>query len=381
MNRFWLYLFFGLFTLNLLANSLAFGFWYSPQHRIGCLVPLSGNDERLAKEVLKGLILGLEVLEQRSSFTLSVYDSGGEVHQAVQAIEKMVQEDCDVAVALLGKKTARSTLIKAQQQGLPLIAMTAEVNIPTGNYIYRDFVSPEVQMDNLVDFITDNLRLSSFAVLFPENEYGYLYFSLFEDRIKKHGGKIVVAIRYPVGTSDFGAQIKKIIGEEIVKAKPEEVLENPPSLPFEAVFIPDDVVTSTFIISQFAYYNVNNLVFLGTALWNDKKFIHNIKGYCKAVYFPTGFTTQAPQPWVREFLSDYQSHYNTLPNYLAAQAYEIGRMLIYLKKINNLNIQNMYEYIQNFPGITGITSFLPNGEVTKKIYIMEGKNGRISLIP
>ncbi|MCD6319607.1 MAG: penicillin-binding protein activator [Candidatus Desulfofervidaceae bacterium] len=368
--------------LNLFVSfSFAFEFWRFSRYRIGCLVPLSGDDERLGKEALKGLLLSLEILERHSSFTISVYDSGGKARQAVQAVEKMVEDGCDVAVALLGKKTARPTLVEAQQRRLPVIAMTAEPDIPTGGYIYRDFVSPEIQMENLVGFITTKLGFSSFAVLYPENEYGYLYLSLFEDKVKKYGGKIITAISYPAGISDFGTQIKKILGEEIVEAKPEEILTNSPSLPFEAVFIPDDVLTSTFIISQFAYYNVDNLVFLGTALWYDKKFIHKIRGYCKAVYFPTGFTSQASQPWVKEFLSDFQGHYSTPPNYLTAQAYEIGRVLIYLKKFNKLDIQNMHEYIQNFPGITGVTSFLPNGEVTKKIYIMKGENGAISIAP
>lgn len=346
------------------SPSFAFDFWPHPRYRIGCLVPLSGDDERLGKEVLKGLLLGLQTLERSSSFTLSVYDSGGEAHQAVQAVEKMTHEGCKVAVALLGKKTARATLVEAQQMGLPLIAMTAEPDIPTGGYIYRDFVSPEIQMENLVNFVTTHLGFSSFAVLYPENEYGYLYLSLFKNKVREYGGKVVTAIGYLPGTSDFGAQIKKILRKK-----------------FEAVFIPDDTLTSTFIISQFAYYNADKLVFLGTALWQDKKFMRKIKGYCKAVYFPTGFTPQAPQPWVRAFLSDFGSHYHTPPNYLNAQAYEIGRILIYLKKLNGLNIKDMYEYIQNFPGVTGVTSFLPNGEVTKKIYIMEGKNGRLSLMP
>jgi ABC-type branched-subunit amino acid transport system substrate-binding protein len=106
-----------------------------------------------------------------------------------------------------------------------------------------------------------------------------------------------------------------------------------------------------------------------------------IEGYCKTAYFPTGFTLQAKQPWVKQFIKDFREVYSVSPDYLSAQGYEVGRILVYLKSLNQLSLKNIHKTIQNFPGTTGLTTFLPNGEVSKKIYIMEIKHGRISLVP
>jgi len=359
----------------------AFNFWGSSSHGICCLLPLNGENKKLGENVLKGLLLGLDVLKG-SSFSVFVYDSGGISETALHALKNMEGQNCDVLISLLGKNTAQAVISRAYKIGLPVIALTAESNILKGKgFIYRDFITPEIQIENLLDLVMKKLNYTSFAVFYPEDQYGERYMRLFITGVRKRGGSVIKLITYPPKTTDFTIQIKSLLGKEMVEKKPEMMLKMPPHFPFDAVFIPDNALTSAFIISQFAYYNAKNLVFLGTALWDDPEFAKMIKGYCKAAYFPTGFTLQAKQPWVRQFIKDFRKSYHASPDYLSAQGYEVGRILVYLKKLNRLPPQDIHETIQNFPGPTGLTSFLPNGEVVKKIYIMEIKHGKCSLIP
>jgi len=370
-----------LFFLFFIPSVFAFDFGGGSGCDICCLLPLNGENKKLGESVLKGLLLGLDVLKT-SSFSVFVYDSGGISETALHALKNMERQNCDVLVALLGKNTAQPVISRAYRIGLPVIALTAELNILKGRgFIYRDFITPEIQIENLLDLVMRKLNYTSFVVFYPEDQYGERYVKLFITGVRKRGGSVIKLITYPPKTTDFTIQIKSLLGKEMVEQKPEKILKIPSHFPFDAVFIPDNALTSAFIISQFAYYNAKNLVFLGTALWDDSEFAKMIKGYCKAAYFPTGFAIQAKQPWVRQFINDFRKNYHVFPNYLSAQGYEVGRILLYLKSLNRLPLKNIHELIQNFPGPTGLTSFLPNGEVVKKIYIMEIKHGKCSLIP
>ncbi|MDL1956941.1 MAG: penicillin-binding protein activator [Candidatus Desulfofervidus auxilii] len=367
--------------LFFLVFSFGFDFFnFRTKYHLACLLPLNGEKKIIAQDTLKGLLLGLEIFKKDSNFILSIYDTEGNPMAVTQALEKIAKDDYEMVIALLGKKTTLPAVIKARTLGIPLIILSSEENLPLGDGIYRDFITPKIQIENLLNFVMAELGLSTFVIFCPKDTYGQKFSRLFKEEVEKKGGEIKAIITYLPGTTDFGPQIKKLIGKEIAEAKPETLLEKPPKLPFEAVFIPDIYLNSAFIISQFAYYNVRDLIFLGTTLWGHPKFAQMIKGNCQAAYFPTGFTLQARQPWVQEFIAEFRKTYKIFPNYLSAQGYEVGRILVYLKSLKNLHLENAYEAIQNFPGVTGLTSFLSNGEVKKKIYIMEISNGIVNLV-
>ena len=376
MKRYLYILYILFFTFVLVSPSFALLPWFGTRHRIGCLISLDDNNKTISLSVLKGLSLGMEVLNENTSLSLYVYNTASDPFYACQQLERMIKDGCKVGVALLGKKTAQAVIKKAQEFHFPLIIMSPEENVSLGNSVYIDFVTPRIQMENLVHFAIRTLGQSSFVVLYPQNNYGYQYAFLFSNLVVQNGGKLQEVIGYPPNTADFGRFIKRIIGSKVAEAKPELLLLKPPSFSFDAIFIPDTPLISTFIISQFAYYNARNLIFLGTSLWAEKGFAQKVKNYCQAVYYPIGFTSKAFQPWVESFIEKYKNTFQTLPNYLSAQAYEIGRILVYLAKVANLKMEEASIYIQNFPGVTGITTFLPNGKIKKRIWIVESKRGR-----
>ncbi len=323
--------------------------------------------------VLKGLSLALEVLSSSPAFKLRVYNTASDPNYAAMQLKKMQKDGCSLGVALLGQKTAKGVVHMAQKIKMPLIVMTNERNLELGQVVYRDFVTDQIQLMNLASFALQDLGLHSFIILYPQNKYGQRYAHLFASAVVQNGGEIRKMFGYPPQKTDFGDIIKKIIGYRIAESSPEILITHPPTFPFDAIFIADTSLEATFIISQFAYYNARNLIFLGTALWNNPKFLSNIKQYCRAIYFPSPFNPKAQKPWVRAFVKRYQSAYKELPNYLAAQAYEIGTIIGYLESVAHLDIKGLPQYVQNFPGVTGTTTFLTNGDVDKKIWIVEVK--------
>ena len=96
--------------------------------------------------------------------------------------------------------------------------MSPEENVSLGNSVYLDFVTPRIQMENLVHFAIRTLGQSSFVVLYPQNNYGYQYAFLFSNLVVQNGGKLQEVIGYPPNTADFGRFIKRIIGSKVAEA-------------------------------------------------------------------------------------------------------------------------------------------------------------------
>lgn len=335
--------------------ALGAGIKGKPVYGIGCLLPLSGPQQSSGQQILNGLMLALGIFDNPSlPYKIFVWDTQNDLHQATMGVEALEKKGVMVIISLLQDEAVEAVCNKTQVLGIPIVVLSPKPYIPDiGDFVFRDFITPEIQVKNLVNYVFNQLNFSSFAILHPKNSYGEGFSKVFKTTVFGYGGKIIKDIVYSPDTKDFKHQIKTIIESH-----------------FDAIFIPDEPLRAALIISQFAFYAKRDLVFLGTDLWYTPQFIKLIKGQFKTAYFAVGFTEKATEPWVIEFVKKFKATYNEPPQYLAAQAYDIGKMLVYLLSQQTCDIQSIL-MLKNFHGVTGITSFLPNGDVDKKLHIMQ----------
>ncbi len=335
-----------------------------PVYGIGCLLPLSGPQQSSGRQVLNGLMLALGIFDNPSlPYKIFVWDTKNDLYQATMGVKALKKKGAMVIISLLQDEAVEAVCNKAQILGIPIMVLSPKPYIPDiGDCVFRDFVTPKIQVKNLVNYVFNQLKFSSFAILRPKNSYGKEFSEAFKVTVFGYGGKIIKDVAYSPDTKDFKPQI-----ETIVKSH------------FDAIFIPDEPLVAALIISQFAFYAETDLIFLGTDLWYTSQFIKLIEGQFKTAYFAVGFTEKAREFCVAEFVKRFKARYNEPPQYLAAQAYDIGEILVYLSSQQTQDIQSML-ILNNFHGVTGITSFLPNGDVDKKLHIMQIISGRFTLV-
>lgn len=309
-------------------------------------------------------MLALGIFDNPSlPYKIFVWDTQNDLYQATMGVKALKKKGAMVIIGLLQDQAIKLVCNKAQKLGIPIVVLSPKPHIPDiGDFVFRDFITPEIQVKNLFNYVFNQLNFSSFAILRPKNSYGDEFSRAFKVTVFSHGGKIVKDIVYSPDTRDFKSQIKAIIKSH-----------------FDAIFIPDEPLRAALIISQFAFYAERDLVFLGTDLWYTPQFIKLIEGQFKTVYFAVGFTEKAREPCVVEFVRRFKAKYNEPPQYLAAQAYDIGKMLIYLLSQKTWDKQSIL-MLKDFHGVTGITSFLPNGDADKKLPIMRIINGRFAVV-
>ncbi|MBI9111607.1 penicillin-binding protein activator [Maridesulfovibrio ferrireducens] len=147
-------------------------------------------------------------------------------------------------------------------------------NLEEGKQAWRFFSSPEDQIRASLDLAINDLGITDFAVLYPQEKFGRQMSKIFWNMAKSRGAKITGMESYP--PNDF-PKWGKVVGK-LVKA-PEKKAENEADgldedaplteTDFGAVFIPDTWRQAQLLIPHFFFHEADTLVFLGPELWSQ----------------------------------------------------------------------------------------------------------------
>jgi ABC-type branched-subunit amino acid transport system substrate-binding protein len=270
-----------------------------------------------------------------------------------------------------------------------------------GDYVFRNFLTPEMQVRRLVSYAAEVLEVNRYVILYPEEKYGVTFMNLFWDEVIRHNGKVVGVEAYNPNHTDFAEPIKRLVGlyydvpkdlEEIVRPpKPEEEppkadtpaeearkrkeAEGPEAIvDFEAVFIPDAPNKTGLIIPQLAFYDIENVYLLGTNLWHSSKLIEMAKDYVQGAIMPDGFFPDSQTAGVQEFVRRFEFTFGHRPGVIEATTFDTAWILfqtVNRPDIRSRNaIKNELLNLRDFPGMTGRTSFDESGEAQKDLSLL-----------
>lgn len=328
---------------------------------IGCLLPLSGPFAAYGQEVLNGISLGM-VSAPMDGVKLEVIikDTAGKPEKALDELESLVTTRKVVGViGPLSSKTAAFISKKAQELGVPMIALTQRRDIvKAGDMVFRNFLTPAQEIDSLLEVAMGQLGLERFGILYPDNAYGRFCMNLFWDRLDEMGGSVTAVESYPTDITDFADQIKKMVG-----------LSAPPLIDFDAVFIPDTYQRVAMIAPQLAFHDVRGVRLIGTRLWHSPKLLEMAGNYLQGAVFSSGFVTESENPRVMDFVTDYKNNFGAIPGILAANGYDTIRLLKTILAENDPKTRdNLRQALLDMPvfdGVTGPFRFDAEGEALK----------------
>jgi branched-chain amino acid transport system substrate-binding protein len=358
---------------------------------VGCLLPLTGPFAIYGEEVLNGIQLGAGMFdesEQDPALELVIRDTKGEPEDAVSGLEDLViNEKVMAIIGPLSSRTAVAVAKRAQELGVPIIALTQREGITKeGEMVFRNFLMPSQEVNRLVDSAVNERGMKRFCILYPDNSYGRFLMNLFWDRVEELGGTVTAVEAYQPDKTDFADQIKKTVGlyyprphalaQALREMRPPEQEESEldpegpePVVDFDAVFIPDNFQRVAMIAPQLAYHDVFDVQLMGTNLWQSQQLIEMAGDYVQDAIFPSGFVALSGEPGVEWFVKDYQENFDASPGVLAATGYDTIRLLKKVMALEGIqtrkDVQRALLGIQDFTGVTGNISFDPQGEAKK----------------
>jgi ABC-type branched-subunit amino acid transport system substrate-binding protein len=394
------------------------------RYTIGCLLPFSGRLKAYGNQALKGVELALSRFSSQNGrplIKIIFKDTESDPDKGVQAVKELFKEN--VAAIIGPLVTAEAAAMEAQNCGIPIITLTQKEDITQiGDYVFRNFLTPKMQVKAIVSFAAETLGLRNYAILYPDENYGTTFMNLFWDEVLAHGGRVVGAEAYNSAQTDFADPIKKLVGlyyevpkdlkVRMAKAykaeKSSDLIENSantdrkvagpakdkvqkkaldpkdakeqepePIVDFEAVFIPDAPKKAGLIIPQLAFYDIRNTYLLGTNLWHSDSLIAMSPQSIEGAVITDGFFAESAAAGVRDFVQDFVKTYGEEPEFIEAVAYDTAMILFEMVSRPDIRFRSELKkgllQLSNFEGVTGLTSFESNGDVRKKLYLLKIK--------
>ncbi len=309
-----------------------------------------------------------------------------------------------------------------------------------GPYVFRNCITSTQQGQAVAQFAVDKMCLREFAILYPKNPYGVEFKDIFSSYINQLGGKVLGLAAYEDDETDFRWQAEYLSSTEpeaiFIPDYADKVVLIAPQLAFYTTRdsledLPRDVLldegeskrekeeqqkllaaelmeetgsgwwmesggTETLpptiiphrknpleveaaTLPEGQTSNVPKVILLGTNGWYSPQLAKDGGKFVEQAVFPTGFYNNSRSPVVQSFIRLYKNRFRQAPNLLSAQAYDAARILTTaLKEAPDRNsLQQNLLNTQDFPGVSGHTSFNSEGDSEKELFIMGIKNGRL----
>jgi len=357
------------------------------KYTVGVILPLSGIHSPFGERALQGIQSAIKETDY-PLLSLAIRDSKGSPEEAEKAVEELVNKEKVIAVIgpLLSVDVDLAAK-KAQQLKVPLLTFSQkEPGSNKEDFVFRNSLSPSEQIQTLANFATKELKLATFAVFYPNSSYGLYFKNLFSQEITRDGGKVLGSVVYEEGQTDFSQEIKeffriKPVQKHDSRGKKEEEFKS--LLSVDGVFIPDSSDHVGMILSQMAYYDVKG-TFLGTNSWNGPGLISIGGKGSEGAVFVDAFFNKAPSPLVARFVEEFRKTFQRDPETLEALSYDGAKFIkeiLQTKTVASpLQLQEGFQRIKNFQGVSGLKGFREDGRAIRTLCILKVEKGQIEKI-
>ena len=379
---------------------------YVEAKTIGAVLPLSGKNAVLGQKVLRSIELGLGLDQPGSAFKLAVMDSEGNPDNARRGVERLVKEDNVIAIiGSLLSRTGPAVAAKAAELGVPSIALSQKAGLTEiGPTVFRNAVTSEMQVRELVRTAMNDLHLRRFAVLFPNDPYGVEFSNIFWDEVLARGGTVTAAQVYNPKDTDFRAVCQRLVGTWYIEGREDEfkmlgkekVSEDgkkkngqhqeqssddvlPPIVDFDAVFIPDSAKMMSEMAAFLSYVGLRNVKLLGTNLWSTPGLGKRAGLFANDLVYVDANPLSTERTAANGFLQAYQQQFKDVPTSIEMQAYDsalILRTLIAQGAGSRESLTRKLTDLHHFQGAVGFLEMSPQREIRRPLVpFVTGPNG------
>jgi ABC-type branched-subunit amino acid transport system substrate-binding protein len=333
--------------------------------KIGVILPMSGKYKLYGQKAMRGIELALARLSESGikDLSIEVKDSMSDPDQAARCVAQLGEKN---VFSILGPiLVSRQAADNAQALGIPMIALTQKTEFPQyGDYIFSNFITPEMQVQALGTYVFHELGLRRVAGLYPDDKYGNRYIQVFRQMVDQFDGYLTAVQAYDGSKTDFSEAIKALI--------------NNTGLNFQALFIPDSVSRINLILPQLVYHDAKDFTLLGTNLWHRDSLLKETRRYNQNAVVCDGYFSGSANPETAWFDNAFQNLYQERPGFLEAIAYDTTQILFRAANADDVSSEKQLKDVLQgqfiFDGATGHTRFDETGTPHKRLFLITIKD-------
>ncbi len=343
--------------------------------KVGVFMSLTGSTANFGISSVNGIKMATDEANAQGGvlgkqIELLVQDNRSDAQEAATIVTRFVTQD--KVHAILGEVASSRSIAAApiaQNAKIPMVSPSSTNPEVTrkGDYIFRTCFTDPIQGAAIGEFAAKNLNAKRTGLLIDrKNDYSVGLGQFIRETFTKLGGQIVVEQSYQEGDTDFNGQLTSI------KAQNPDVL-----------FVPG-YYGEVGLVAQQAKKLGLNVPLLGGDGWDSQQ-LYQIGGQALVgSYFSNHYSVDDPDPAVSKFVNDYKTRYGSVPDALAATAYDAARILFdAIKRAGATDgpaIRDALAKTANFPGVTGMVTINSERNAVKPIVMIQiGEGGKYNV--
>lgn len=331
--------------------------------KIGTIGPLEGDYSVYGIAVRNGADMAIKDYNEAhgTSYTLVAYDSKGDSTEAVNAYNKLVDED-EITALVGATLSGESIAVASASQGIgtPIISPSATAADFTlvGSNVFRGCYTDPFQAQVVAEFAHDTLGAATAAILYETgSDYSKGLTDTFTKTFEGLGGSVVITEGYNTGDVDFNTQLTKI------QAAGADVL-----------FVPNYYKDDALISKQAKALNITSTIVGGDGWDGVLSSVDNAADVEGAIfvnhYSPDNAT-------IIELTDRYKSTYGVDANAFAVLSYDSTTMLLEVIDEVGTDADAIIAGIaaKKYDGVLGHMEFDANGDPIKDLSYITIKDG------
>ena len=342
----------------------------SKEIKVGGVAPATGEAATFGASTKNGMDMALAEWNAKGGVLtkpvkMSFADDKGDPAEAATVWTKLIEQDkvCAVIGTVMSKCSLAGAPI-SQSSKIPMIATSSTNPKVTlvGDYVFRVCFIDPFQGTVGAKFAFDELKAKKAACLFDVgNDYTKGLSEFFKAKFTALGGELVGYEGHATGTTDFKAQLTKILA-----GKPD-------------VLYVSDYYNDVALIAKQA----RELGFKGPMLggdgWDSPKLTEVGGTAVEGCFFTNHYSQEDTSPVVVEFVKNYKAKYNATPDALAALGYDATNMMLdAIQRAGSTDGDKIKDAMAkaDYKGVTGQVKFDGDRNPVKSAVIIEIKGGK-----
>mgnify|MGYP001615529209 CR=1 FL=1 len=324
--------------------------------KIGIMTPLTGDVASWGEMQRRATELALE--EIKDIKVKVIYEDDQAIPKVgINAFKKLI--DIDKVPIVVGSPASNVTLAVApiaNEREIVLLSSgsTATEVGKSGPFVFRIMPSDEGQSAIMADWAWD-LGYKTIAIIYEENAWGRGLMETFVKDFSAKGGTVLTIQSSEPSITDFRTQLLKI-----------------KSLRPDAIYAPLYTRGAGLMVKQAREMGLNQQI-LGADVYGTPELIQAGGTAVEGILYITFGEYHGPE--YQDFAKRYREKYGKVPETYAAYCYdtfmiavEAIRQIPKGQEINGTNIREQLLKINDYRGVTGVTSFNNSNSATGKTF-------------
>lgn len=365
-----------IFAMAVICLNLVSSVCFAGNIPVGVNLELSGKNAYFGNEVMKGIDLALEEINNAGGINNNLIvlhwkDNQSSIDLSKSCAEELITQD--KVAAIIGPISSLSTIKAAEATEwlhVPQITpvgsnprVTKDSNGGIRQYTFTtNFLDPD-QGAVMAKFAINHLNARRVVVLFDStSQYSTSLNTTFTSSFMNSGGEVLANLNYQQNQSDFMNLLLQIKSY------------NP-----DALYLPGFYQEAGPIIAQIRRLGISIPILGGDGF--DSPRIVSYAGYnsLNNTYITHSYISDNNDPLIKQFQSAFMRKYGEVPNAFSVLGYDT-LMLLYdamkrSRSFDSESIKNALESTRNARELTGPISIRPDHTTEKSIFIIEYVNG------